>query len=138
MVICYIILSFLLSISLASIVIPRILLVSYKKKLFDVPNRRKVHKVPIPRLGGVSFFPVLLISLGLSMGVRFLLHCPIIHLNVDILFVRFMFLVVGLTMLYPICGSTRWAVYLVFMIYQPGLECHLRSSLLFTLPMRST
>lgn len=100
MVICYIILSFLLSISLASIVIPRILLVSYKKKLFDVPNRRKVHKVPIPRLGGVSFFPVLLISLGLSMGVRFLLHCPIIHLDVDILFVRFMFLVVGLTMLY--------------------------------------
>jgi len=92
----------ILSILLVSIVIPRILLVSYKKKLFDIPNNRKVHKNPVPRLGGVSFFPVLLIVLSVSMGARYSLDCPILYSSPKIIFIRFMFLIVGLTMLYLI------------------------------------
>ena len=40
-------------------IIPRILLISLRKRLFDVPDERKVHKRPVPRLGGVTFFPVI-------------------------------------------------------------------------------
>ena len=53
---------FLLSVFLTSIIIPRILFISYKKRLFDIPDERKVHKIPVPRLGGLSFFPVILVS----------------------------------------------------------------------------
>lgn len=41
-------------------IIPKILIISLRKGLFDVPDGRKVHKRPIPRLGGVTFFPVIL------------------------------------------------------------------------------
>ena len=49
---------------IAMSVLPNILLISHKKKLFDMPNERKVHHAPIPRLGGLSFFPVILITMG--------------------------------------------------------------------------
>lgn len=29
-----------------------------------MPDERKVHHAPIPRLGGLSFFPVMLIAMG--------------------------------------------------------------------------
>lgn len=38
------------------IVTPSILEVAYKKKLFDIPDERKVHSKPIPSLGGVGIF----------------------------------------------------------------------------------
>ena len=44
-------------------IIPKILLISMRKRLFDVPDERKVHKRPVPRLGGVTFFPVILFTL---------------------------------------------------------------------------
>lgn len=54
-------------------IIPNILFISHKKKLFDLPDERKVHKTPIPRLGGLSFFPVILISVFLSIGLKYML-----------------------------------------------------------------
>ena len=55
-------LAFLISVFIARMIIPRILLISYRKKLFDSQEERKVHKGAIPRLGGVSFFPTILFS----------------------------------------------------------------------------
>lgn len=51
---------FLISILQGLILIPNILLISYKKRLFDQPDERKVHSIPVPRLGGISFFPAIL------------------------------------------------------------------------------
>lgn len=51
-------------------IIPRILVISFRKRLFDVPDARKVHKHPIPRLGGVTFFPALLSVLCLLTAYR--------------------------------------------------------------------
>lgn len=51
-----------LSIVLSAVFIPRILHVSYKKKLFDYASARKVHTGNIPRLGGLSFLPIVLIA----------------------------------------------------------------------------
>ena len=56
--------AFVVACIVAMMVLPKILLISHKKRLFDMPDKRKVHHAPIPRLGGLSFFPVILITMG--------------------------------------------------------------------------
>ena len=46
----------------AALALPRILLISLRKKLIDPIDQRKVHKTTASRLGGVSFFPALFMS----------------------------------------------------------------------------
>ncbi|MER3498791.1 MAG: undecaprenyl/decaprenyl-phosphate alpha-N-acetylglucosaminyl 1-phosphate transferase, partial [Chitinophagaceae bacterium] len=36
--------------------IPIVLQIAEEKKLLDLPDQRKIHKVPIPSLGGVGIF----------------------------------------------------------------------------------
>ena len=55
--------AFVTAVTLGRMIIPNILIISLRKRLFDVPDERKVHKRPVPRLGGVSFFPVILFAL---------------------------------------------------------------------------
>ncbi|WP_278996290.1 MraY family glycosyltransferase [Prevotella disiens] len=55
-------LAFTLSITCGFIFIPRILNFCKNRNLYDIPNQRKVHKNAIPRLGGVSFLPSMLIA----------------------------------------------------------------------------
>ena len=50
---------FLLAALLGKLFIPGILVIAHQKNLFDLPDERKVHTSPIPRLGGVTFFPVI-------------------------------------------------------------------------------
>ena len=47
---------------LSAVVLPRISLVSFRCRLFDQTGGRKLHTVPIPRLGGVAFFPCIMMS----------------------------------------------------------------------------
>ena len=63
-------LSFFISLGFSIFIIPRILLISFKKHLFDMPDERKVHKGIIPRLGGVSFFPAVIFTLSLMIGLN--------------------------------------------------------------------
>ena len=64
------ILSFLLCVFCAGIVIPQILLVAYRKKLFDVPDERKIHQCVVPRLGGIAFKPVIFFTIALLAGIN--------------------------------------------------------------------
>lgn len=82
---------FLLSLLLGMMIVPKILLISYKKRLFDMPDSRKVHQVPVPRLGGISFFPVILIALCFILGVRLYCGYPIENLPAN----EFLFFAVG-------------------------------------------
>lgn len=59
-----------LALVLGALIVPKILLISYKKRLFDRPDARKIHTQPIPRLGGLSFFPVMLITVCFMLGLR--------------------------------------------------------------------
>ena len=52
---------FLMAVMLGQLIIPRILVISLRKRLFDLPDMRKVHNRPGSRLGGVAFFPVVLL-----------------------------------------------------------------------------
>lgn len=61
--------SFLVSLLLTGIIIPKILLIAYRKNLFDVPDARKIHKGAIPRLGGIAFVPSLIFAVCLVIGI---------------------------------------------------------------------
>lgn len=98
----YIVGIFILSVLLAVIVIPRIIFISYKKRLFDVPDVRKVHKTPTPRLGGLAFVPVIMISVCIITGIRYYMNNQVDSLWSSSLFIQYLFLVAGMTLLYLI------------------------------------
>ena len=92
----------LMALLLGSLIIPKILLISHKKRLFDEPDARKVHTTPVPRLGGLSFFPVILITMCLVMGLRYYLGYPVENIPPVQVLCEFLFLAVGCMMLYLI------------------------------------
>lgn len=63
------VLAFLLCVFLAGIVIPQILLIAFRKQLFDLPDERKIHHCAVPRLGGIAFKPVVFFTIALLLGI---------------------------------------------------------------------
>lgn len=53
---------------LTGIIIPQILLIAFRRNLFDTPDPRKIHQTEIPRLGGIAFFPSILLAFFLLYG----------------------------------------------------------------------
>lgn len=53
---------------LTGFIIPQILLIAFRKNLFDTPDPRKIHKTEIPRLGGIAFFPSIMLVFFLLYG----------------------------------------------------------------------
>ena len=96
----FLLFGFLLAVSLGMVIIPRILVISHKKRLYDVPDARKVHTMPVPRLGGLSFFPVILMSMFLVIGFRlYFWDVNVSGLSFNMLY-EYLFLFVGMTLLY--------------------------------------
>ena len=95
-----IIIGFVLSFLLSVIIIPRILVVAYRKRLFDIPNERKVHHGIIPRLGCISFVPAILFSISFTTGLRYLIGYEISGDMLCIIIPEFYFFICGLTLLY--------------------------------------
>lgn len=60
----------LLCIVCAGIIIPQILLISFRKQLFDMPDSRKIHTVAVPRLGGLAFMPVVFFASMLVFAIE--------------------------------------------------------------------
>lgn len=60
--ITYILEAFIISLLLGAVFTPAILDFCKRKKLYDIPNERKVHKNATPRLGGISFLPSMLLA----------------------------------------------------------------------------
>lgn len=71
-------LTFAVAIVIAGLIIPKILLIAFRKKLFDTVDERKVHRGIVPRLGGIAFLPAIgiafcgLVGLNLSLGSLFM------------------------------------------------------------------
>jgi len=59
----------LASISMMYYSVLNILNISYKKKLFDQPDARRIHKIPTPRLGGIVFAPIICFSTVLALSL---------------------------------------------------------------------
>lgn len=51
------------------LLIPQILLISFRKQLFDQPDERKIHQGVVPRLGGIAFKPVAFFSIAFMFGL---------------------------------------------------------------------
>ena len=62
--------AFLTSVFFAGIIIPQILLIAFRKKLFDVPDARKIHTSAVPRLGGIAFNLVTIFSVFFVFGIN--------------------------------------------------------------------
>ncbi|SFL31774.1 MraY family glycosyltransferase [Proteiniphilum acetatigenes] len=58
--------------------LPEIQRICFEKNLFDSHDDRKVHDGIVPRLGGVGFFPAMILSFLLVVSVNILLHTSII------------------------------------------------------------
>ena len=96
----FLLFGFLFAVSLGMVIIPRILVISHKKRLYDVPDARKVHTMPVPRLGGLSFLPVILMSMFLVIGFRlYFWDVNVSGLSFNMLY-EYLFLFVGMTLLY--------------------------------------
>lgn len=91
---------FVLSGLLGLIILPNILFVSHKKHLFDMPDARKVHTAPIPRLGGLAFLPVILVTVFLIMGIYLFVTDFQNTPSLVRFFQMLMFLFAGMTLLY--------------------------------------
>ena len=61
---------FLLCVLVTGFLIPQILLISFRCKLFDEVNERKIHKGVVPRLGGIAFMPAIVLSLAFICGIN--------------------------------------------------------------------
>ena len=64
--------AFLTSVFFAGIIIPQILLIAFRKNLFDVPDARKIHTSAVPRLGGIAFNLVTIFSVFFVFGINIL------------------------------------------------------------------
>ena len=95
-----IIIGVIISILFSSFIIPRILVVAFRKRLFDVPDERKVHQGIVPRLGGLSFAPSILFTLSFTTGLRYLIGDGIPEEMLCFIIPEFYFLVCGLTLLF--------------------------------------
>lgn len=91
---------FLLSALLGYLFIPRVLILSHRKRLFDMPDERKTHDMPVPRLGGITFLPIFLMCVCLVMGVCVNMGLYFQLSDVATLTMRFILFFVGMMMLY--------------------------------------
>lgn len=64
---------FIVSAFFAGVLIPQILLISFRRRLFDEVDERKIHQGAVPRLGGIAFKPVIFFSVALALGISLLL-----------------------------------------------------------------
>lgn len=100
MIYLLIVMTFVISIVLSALIIPRILVVAFRKRLFDILDKRKVHTGVVPRLGGISFVPTILFSLSFVTALRYLFGYEINLDNHSSVIPEFFLLICGLTLLY--------------------------------------
>ncbi|WP_320052588.1 MraY family glycosyltransferase [uncultured Acetobacteroides sp.] len=93
-------LTFAISAAIGFIIVPRIVIISRRKGLFDFINERKVHTKQVPRLGGVSFLPALLFSVSFVMGIRYLVGIEVADNISHNVLVETLFLLCSLVVLF--------------------------------------
>ena len=93
---------FILAVVVGAAIIRMLLSVAYKNKLFDIPDERKVHTTPVPRLGGMSFVPTLMIVIAFSMGFVYRLGLMTAPIPDGTLIIRLAFMLGSAMLLYVV------------------------------------
>lgn len=63
------IITFLIAFFLTGMMIPQIIRIAFRKRLFDSQDERKIHDGIVPRLGGIAFVPAILCSVLFVIGI---------------------------------------------------------------------
>ena len=93
----------LMAISLSAFLIPKILVIAFRKRLFDVPDSRKDHVGAIPRLGGISFYPIIFFCFAFCEAIVISFIAGNAGIIADpSLFIQILLLFCGLILLYLI------------------------------------
>lgn len=87
---------FCVALFLTGIIIPQILLIAFRRKLFDEVDERKIHKGVVPRLGGIAFLPAIIFSICLVLAV---------NMSFGIIEISSIFGGVGKAILYLLCAE---------------------------------
>lgn len=101
---CTVMVPFLCAMLLSWGMMPYILLISYKKRLFDPVDARKLHQHIIPRLGGVAFAPIQCCILVIALVCIYKLNIGEVDLQVAswIILPSMALMVCGLVILFMI------------------------------------
>ena len=94
----YLLGAFMASLVCGLIFTPLILDFCKRKKLYDIPNERKMHQNLTPRLGGISFFPSMLVAFALISYLPLLIYGDY-TLTVDVWALSFL---LGMVLIYAI------------------------------------
>ena len=92
----------ILSFIFSSIFLPQILKISKRKRLYDIPDSRKSHEEKIPRLGGIAFFPSIVLAMLLVVGYRYLIGFPMNDQLTGNILLEFLFLSAGCLFLFMV------------------------------------
>lgn len=91
---------FCISVILAGIIIPNIMTIAFRRKLFDEVDERKIHRGVVPRLGGISFLPAFIFALCIVVGFNLRLGVTGMEDVLSGTIVRIFFLLCALMLMY--------------------------------------
>lgn len=85
---------------LSGIIMPQILMIAFRRNLFDEHGGRKIHQGAVPRLGGFAFLPSIIFSLFLVIGISLEYGVPMMNLALGNSITAMLFLVCGLMLIF--------------------------------------
>lgn len=95
-----VLIAFMISVVMSLFILPQIIEVAFQKRLFDEPDARKIHKAEIPRLGGFSFLPIIIFSMGFTVALGFVFDSLIVYSNLGWMVPKLFMFFCGLILLY--------------------------------------
>lgn len=98
----FIAIAFVIAVFMGWVITPQILLVAFRKRLFDAVDGRKIHTGIIPRLGGVAFAPIQCCLLALSMFFMYKFDLSSSVSRPFLIYPQFLLLMCGLVILFMI------------------------------------
>ena len=88
------------SVVLAGLIIPNIMTIAFRRKLFDEADDRKIHRGVVPRLGGISFLPASIFAFCIVVGCNIRMSVPGVYLALQQALVPIFFLLCALMLMY--------------------------------------
>ena len=110
----YLLGAFLVSLICGLVFTPLILDFCKRKRLYDIPSERKVHKNATPRLGGISFFPSMLTAFFIVLLFTPIVEQDVLPVNIwSAVFLAGLLIIYGIGIIDDLVGlkaTTKFAV----------------------------
>ena len=91
---------FLLSFFLGAVIVRLVAQIAYQRSIFDIPDERKIHHVPVPRLGGVAFLPTMVIIIAFCIATLYRYNLVRHQFTENVVFVRLLYMTGSAMILY--------------------------------------